>query len=456
MEDLNRSWEQFQTMQIVTLDQLTETELKEAVESYQSAFSLSPYEEAFTDEEAIGALQYILDCDGDLVLGQTGNEIRAIAGGYPIEDDVYFIEELALHSDYQGQGLGRRTLQALMELASFRLPNTLEIKTTVQNTKALNLYFSEGFRAMPITEVVPQRRQNGNIALDERVYLRKSLKEETMPETEDTLKHVAVMYPSGNVTAVVFDQRLDAPRKELQNSITDTWKERAADLPGIEQCCFVTKPKDSRAIGRVEMFGGEFCGNATRSVIQLLTQGKDDSGYIEVSGVDKPLEFSIKDGTITLEMPILQSGEMTKTVDEGVLVQLYGIAHLVITDQGQRSKKSAHELLEEILKENRYGLADQPSFGVTYYDPASFKAEFAVWVKKVTTIYDETACGSGTCAIGLVAAAAAGKSVSLEVIQPSDRMISTTATIYPATGEIQASQISGKVETMYDGKFQLA
>lgn len=447
--------EALQIMPVTDMAELNQVQVSSAVNTYQRAFANPPYEEAFTDSEAFDALQYILDENGDLVLGSTEDEVVALAGGYMKAANLYYIEELAVDPDRQGRGIGRQVLRALIGKALSREPDALEIRTTARNDKAIGLYGSEGFVTEAVTEVVAQTRQDGRLALDERVYLLKNLKEGGM-ENPKSLKRAAIAYPSGNTTAVVFDQMLGTDREQLNSQVMAAWKSKEAGQPEVEQCCFVTLPKDERAVARVEMFGGEFCGNATRSVIQLITEGNDYQGMIEVSGVDRPLNFNVSGGVITVEMPLPQVGELATSVSEGTLVQLDGIAQLVVTDRVLQLGRTPRELLAELLAQNKYGLAEQPALGVTYYDVTTQKAEFGVWVKEVSTVFDETACGSGTCAIGVAAALATKQNQKLNVIQPSGESITTEATFDNETGEVVASNIAGRVSVLYDGELRLS
>ena len=442
-------------MTIADLPGLNPAQVNSAIQTYQRAFARPPYQEAFTDSEAYDALRYILDQEGDLVVGQIKDEVVSLAGGYMKFSDVYYIEELAVSPSRQGQGLGRRTLSALIEKALIREPQALEIRTTARNDKAIGLYVSEGFRPQAVTEVVAQTRQDGKLGLDERVYLLKNIKEDGM-EKPKSLKRAAIVYPSGNTTAVVFDQMLDIDRKELNSLVMSAWKNKEAGRPGVEQCCFVTLPKNREAVARVEMFGGEFCGNATRGVIQLITEGRDYQGMIEVSGVSRLLNFNVTGGSIAVEMPLSQNGETVKKVAEGTLVQLDGIAQLVVTDTVIQSNSTPRQLLDKLLGQNKYGLAEQPAVGIAYYDKNTKKAEFSVWVKTVNTVFDETACGSGTCAIGVASAMQAMQNQVLEVIQPSGESITTEAAFDIETGKVVASNIAGKVSVLYDGELALS
>jgi len=264
------------------------------------------------------------------------------------------------------------------------------------------------------------------------------------------------VYPSGNTTAVVFDQMLDTDREDLNSRVMSAWKVKEASQPEVEQCCFVTLPKNKEAVARVEMFGGEFCGNATRSVIQLITEGKDYQGMIEVSGVDRPLNFNVSNGVVAVEMPLPQDGNLATQVAEGTLVQLDGIAQLVVTDATIQQSRTPRELLNDLLEQNSYGLAEQPAVGVTYYDKVSKNAEFGVWVKEVNTVFDETACGSGTCAIGVASALDTKQNQKIEVVQPSGESITTEAAFDNESGKVVASNIAGKVSVLYDGELSLS
>jgi len=270
-------------------------------------------------------------------------------------------------------------------------------------------------------------------------------------ESYQQLERVAIVSPSGNTTAVVFDQVSDTDRAVLNNRVMQGWKTARPDLPEVEQCCTVTTPQDPTATGRVEMFGGEFCGNAARSAIWLLTGGKNYIGLIEVSGVDSPLTFKVRNGAVRLEMPVPSTGELVRPVKEGRLVQLGGIMQLVVTEP--QDSLSPRQLLTSLLQENTYNLNNQPAVGVTYYDETSGRAEFSVWVKEVNTVFDETACGSGTSAIGIAQLWPNYSSVSIDVIQPSGEIINTEA-IYRA-GTRMESYITGTADVLYDGALKL-
>ncbi len=267
-------------------------------------------------------------------------------------------------------------------------------------------------------------------------------------KTDMKLERVAVMYPSGNTTAILFPPVDVSDTKALNARVMGAWKALRPKDPGVEQVCYITRPRDSKALTRVEMLGGEFCGNATRSVISLLMAGRDGDGTIEVSGVEKPLAFFVSKGVTKLEMPFEET-DMLTPIAEGVLVRLQGIIQLVASAKARRAC-TPRELLENILENKKYKLRDEPAVGVTYFDPTSRRASFAVWVNAVDTTFDETACGSGTAAIGAVIAKQAGKSQKIKITQPSNEWITVSAEYDTRRKEVRRVWIKGKVRTLFD------
>jgi diaminopimelate epimerase len=265
------------------------------------------------------------------------------------------------------------------------------------------------------------------------------------------LGRVAVVHPSGNATAVVFDDCLDVDRPALNAAVIRAVARQHPDLPEIEQCCFVTAATDGVSVARVEMFGHEFCGNATRSVVRLVAGADGGTGLVQTSGVPCALAFAVDRGEVTLEMPLPATPESVRRVAEGTVVEVEGISHLVCGP----SAGDARTLLENLVATGRYAIADLPAFGVSSFDPATGEARFCVWVRDVATAFDETACGSGTSAIGIAAATAAGETRRLTVRQPSGQSIVATAVVDPA-GRLVSSSIAGPVAVLHDGPLDLA
>ena len=129
--------------------------IKQTTEIYQKAFADPPYCEYFSDTEAKDALQFILDKDGDLILGSTDGKVVSLAGGYFNAPGEYFIEELAVDPSLQGQGLGRKTLRSLIDRALEQGTSMFEICTSSENVQAIKLYESEDFVREPVLKATP-------------------------------------------------------------------------------------------------------------------------------------------------------------------------------------------------------------------------------------------------------------------------------------------------------------
>ncbi len=136
-------------------------------------------------------------------------------------------------------------------------------------------------------------------------------------------------------------------------------------------------------------------------------------------------------------------------------MQMDGITQLVVTNPALQVNQTARQLLDKLLRENKYSMALQTCAGVTYFDEASHKSEFCVWIKNVEIIFDQSGSGSGTSAIGIAASLKAGKSTKLKVQQPSGQIMTVETKLSTDLKRIVRSIISGKVSILYDGKLRL-
>lgn len=90
--------------------------------------------------------------------------------------------------------------------------------------------------------------------------------------------------PAGNRTALVLTPVPAASYGELAG--------RLMALPGLraEQVGYCCPPRSGEAAGRLEMMGGEFCGNAARSFGLLLARERGLAAVaVEISGCPRPL-----------------------------------------------------------------------------------------------------------------------------------------------------------------------
>ena len=96
------------------------------------------------------------------------------------------------------------------------------------------------------------------------------------------LIHYRIADPSGNTTLFV----LDAVSPERRSAVANTLLQAS----GVEQVGYLTMNPEQPI--RVDMMGGEFCGNASRSAAAyaLMNDGGSEGDYtVSCSGCDTPL-----------------------------------------------------------------------------------------------------------------------------------------------------------------------
>jgi len=108
---------------------------------------------------------------------------------------------------------------------------------------------------------------------------------------------LTILNPGGNVTALINGIPAGRQRRRQINDAV------MKSFPRVEQVGFF----DSAA-ARLEMAGGEFCGNATRCTAYLMLEGKPGKIKIRVSGVNQPLAARIdRGGNTWAQMPLPQT-----------------------------------------------------------------------------------------------------------------------------------------------------
>lgn len=251
------------------------------------------------------------------------------------------------------------------------------------------------------------------------------------------------MNPSGNITLLVTD---DVPRAQ-QSEIAG----RLMQLdPSAEQVGFLEEPGIPGARARLQMMGGEFCGNATMSLAAFLAlqdhlpEDEEHTYPLEISGADRLIPcFITRNGetiTGTVPMPLPQAiGEIE--VLPGVklpMVRFDGISHIII---------SGNEITPEQARERVADLCaalEADALGMLLTDAQFGALKPLVYVRSTDSAVWENACGSGTAAIGAYCAFQQGRGVQLNIAQPCpDTNIAVSASL--SGGRVSRIEITGKV-----------
>lgn len=197
--------------------------------------------------------------------------------------------------------------------------------------------------------------------------------------------------PAGNITLFVLDPVPAGDRAGISA--------RLMDGSDIEQVGFVCPPLWGGA-GRLEMAGGEFCGNAARAFGMFTAQrlGCPDQVQVELSGCDQPVQVEIDwiGRTARAQMPLPRGMGRTEVDGHaGTLVDLGGIAHFVAEDVPPSLEffQKAEPLFWE--------LPDLEAYGVIFLNSAKGTMTPLVKVPAAGSLVWEGSCGSGSLAAAL-------------------------------------------------------
>lgn len=204
---------------------------------------------------------------------------------------------------------------------------------------------------------------------------------------------VQVADPTGNRTILV---QTPVPREQ--------YGEVAHRLLGVkelrgEQVGFLTRPVCGGAV-RLEMMGGEFCGNALRSAGLYYAAAhnlrREWKLPVEISGCDAPLRVKVNvlTGQVEGEMPLPK--EMRKISLFGApawAVAFDGIVH-GISETEPAPPEEVRPALQALAGTFALGAA-----GVMFWNFRAGLMTPAVYVQKTDSLYFESSCASGSTAV---------------------------------------------------------
>ena len=237
--------------------------------------------------------------------------------------------------------------------------------------------------------------------------------------------------PAQNVTVLVTSP---VPR-EKQAKIAA--KLLAYDGVGGEQAGFLEAPAAPGADARLQMMGGEFCGNAAMSLGAYLARrdgladGETARYALEISGADArvPCEIARAGGDYVgrVDMPLpaefktvrlpLSWGEA-----EYPLVALPGISHVIVPAEFGR-------IDAETLIQSWQRRLNVPAAGILRFDESQSRFEPLVYVAATETRVWERGCGSGTAAIGCYLSVKNGSPIEKTLYQPGGEISVRAETI---------------------------
>lgn len=263
----------------------------------------------------------------------------------------------------------------------------------------------------------------------------------------EKLYSFCIMRPGGNDTALVRGIVRDPGiRKEVNDTIMALYP--------VEQVGFIDlTPGKEEGV----MAGGEFCANFTRSEAWLARNGKPGELDIQISGAEGRLRAGITpSGDAFAQMPIY--ADPNRLIDDtdrpgNVIVQMQGITQYINFDMDDIRGRTPEEIKAAgMALIRKKGLNTYPAAGVMYAQMVgdSWRITPVVYVRDADTLFLETACGSGTTALGMVLARRQGGSITdVPIIQPSG--LSINVSVEFDGSQFGYAQVSGPVEMITEG-----
>ncbi len=211
-----------------------------------------------------------------------------------------------------------------------------------------------------------------------------------------------------------------------------------------EQAGFFEPATIPGARARLQMAGGEFCGNAAMSLAAWLArEGGVTDGEIplEISGAAEIVRCRVRlaeDGIYrcALGMPLPATLE---TACGFPVVRLPGIAHAIV----EGADVDAESLVRRIAD-----ATNEEAAGVILLSPTDLAMRPLVYVPAAGSMVWERGCGSGTAAVGAYLALKRGADVDLSIRQPGG-VITVRAAC--GDGKIAALAIEGGVRIVAEG-----
>lgn len=233
--------------------------------------------------------------------------------------------------------------------------------------------------------------------------------------------HYVKADPSGNTTILVLDAVPPEKHAALAGQLL------RPDCVGAEQVGYLSWPGNGVDV-RLDMMGGEFCGNASRSAAAyLLSRTDDDQGEYTVScsGSNTLLHASVQrvkgnvfDAFIDVPSPKKMDIVLLETDESDYRfyrVVLPGIVHFV------HFAPSIKNIDKDVLWQAVYNFATAlhyGAFGMDLVDRKTLTMIPAVYVSQTDTLYWERSCGSGSAATAASLAKLCGHDIACEIRQP--------------------------------------
>jgi diaminopimelate epimerase len=223
---------------------------------------------------------------------------------------------------------------------------------------------------------------------------------------------IVIADPAKNITVFVLTPVPQTERARVGKLLMDDVSLKA------EQVGFVLPPSQgapllggvtlrrASPLWRLEMMGGEFCGNAARSFGLYVARQTGLSGQVflevEISGARTPVKVlvDVERGLAEASMPpALEESILLYGKDVLPVYFFEGIVHVIAPDI--EASETVFYAIKALLEKRFQEAARFDAVGVMFYDTAAQAMTPAVYVRVTDTLVFESSCGSGSAALGL-------------------------------------------------------
>lgn len=255
----------------------------------------------------------------------------------------------------------------------------------------------------------------------------------------------AIYDPTQNITMLVTTPVPRSRQPELA-------AELMAFRPEVEQVGYLEPPSLPGAQVRLQMMGGEFCGNATMSTVAyLFQQGKvscNNPVLLEVSGASNLISCTLdeQDDAFwgTVDMPLPTQFGTVELPGLGFVPAVFfpGIVHCIIPS-GRMIQVEAEAAIRPLCMS-----LGAPACGILLFDSVLGSFTPLVYVASTDTAVWESGCGSGSAALAAHLAAEARRGQTVSLRQPGGVIIASATW----DGEVvSALSITGRIRRLEDG-----
>lgn len=241
--------------------------------------------------------------------------------------------------------------------------------------------------------------------------------------------------PLENMTILILDNVSPSEHQKIANRLMNYNNLQA------EQVGFVQRPENSqgkgRATRRLQMMGGEFCANATRSLAAYLVfsehpamekKGNIYRVFLEVSGckerilceVNKTEEPHVFISKIEMPPPSKVSREEIYFMEGKIpltRVDFPGIVHFILDEKEILDRDKFFLHLKKKMSTEKV-----QAFGLMFYDKEKDFLKPLVYVKATDSLFWERSCASGSAALGLAQVLKEGYPLVKTVDQPGGKL----------------------------------